>query len=166
MVLEPMFMRARGCGPVEGLLHTPSAGTHKKKDTYSARLLPHYIQNPQHFYVFNRNYGTPQATIDKSSSVACSLSSGWHRNPPPPRPPRADSRTHFNPLMLALKQPADLAVEHERTDGGNGCRLLHLPYVTKPLLQRILFLHDDKYCVRSGFPRGSANGCPPPSVHV
>ena len=38
MVLDPMSMRARGCGPFEGLLHTPSVGAvlrlapeHKKK---------------------------------------------------------------------------------------------------------------------------------------
>ena len=30
MVLDPMSMRARGCGPFEGLLHTPSVGTQKK----------------------------------------------------------------------------------------------------------------------------------------
>ena len=31
MVLDPMSMGARGCGPFEGLLHTPSAATQKKK---------------------------------------------------------------------------------------------------------------------------------------
>ena len=31
MVLDPMSMRARGCGPSEGLLRTPSAGTQKKR---------------------------------------------------------------------------------------------------------------------------------------
>ena len=30
MVLDPMSMRARGCGPFEGLLHMPSVGTQKK----------------------------------------------------------------------------------------------------------------------------------------
>ena len=29
MVVDPMSMRARGCGPFEGPLHTPSAGTQK-----------------------------------------------------------------------------------------------------------------------------------------
>ena len=33
MVLDPLSMRTRDCGPSEGLLHTPSAGTPKKKKT-------------------------------------------------------------------------------------------------------------------------------------
>ena len=38
MVLDQLSMRARGCGPSEGLLHTPTA--HKKTKYCAAQVLP------------------------------------------------------------------------------------------------------------------------------
>jgi hypothetical protein len=45
MVLDPMSMRACGCGPFEGLLRMPSTGTQKKKQNYNQSMMNRSYQN-------------------------------------------------------------------------------------------------------------------------
>ena len=49
MVLDPMSMRARGRGPSEGLLRTPSAGTHKKEIFWVSKGLQVHNQRERYF---------------------------------------------------------------------------------------------------------------------
>ena len=45
MVLDPMSMCAHDCGPSEGLLHTPSAGTQKKKQLFVMTPVETYLHS-------------------------------------------------------------------------------------------------------------------------
>ena len=71
MVLDPLSMRARGCGPSEGLLHTPSAGTQKKTGSGKLLLRKDVRMSVLHGWPPQWSDGTPPPNQIVKTSRAC-----------------------------------------------------------------------------------------------